>query len=249
MSRSAVSDVCNDLDALVPSFRARVETLLERMRAKGWRPIVFETRRTKERAAELFKRGTGSLDSMHCYDVAVDIVDADLNNVPRKTKEGYWDAPAEFWADLEDFAHDLGLHRLYKRGVIRDADDEIAQSWDKPHVQACSVADQTKTRALDREARDIFVSARMDAAAKGAEPQKLRTVSVDMITLPVLDVQGYANARGIVLDQDGDYGPRTVKAWIETARLVGADPVIQRVGARTARVAKDTLRALGVRVA
>ena len=159
-----MSAVCNDMATLIPAFRRKVETLMQMMRDRGWNPYVFETRRTKERAAELHARGTGSKDSMHIYDVAVDIVDADLHNVPKKTREGYWDAPAKFWADLEDCAVTIGLHRLYRAGVKHDVHDDVAQSWDKPHVQACSLADQNKLRRMTRDERAAYLQLKFDSA-------------------------------------------------------------------------------------
>lgn len=154
------SDVCNDMGTLISAFRARVEKVLADMRSLGWNPLVYETRRTKERAAELHARGTGSADSMHCYDVAVDIVDADRQNVPKLTKEGLWDAPEKFWADLEDSAHRHGLTRLYHAGTSHVDGNARAESWDKPHLQACSIAEQNKLRAMTRDERSTWCTAR-----------------------------------------------------------------------------------------
>lgn len=148
--------VTNDPDMLCDGFRERVLDVMALMRERGWTPILYETRRTKERAAELHARGTGSKDSMHCYDVAADIVDGDRHNVPRKTKEGLWDAPAKFWADLEDIAESLGLVRIYRRGQHHNAADGDAESWDKPHVQACEVSEQNALRAMTRDERSAW---------------------------------------------------------------------------------------------
>lgn len=137
---------------LCDGFRERVLDVLALMRERGWTPLLYETRRTKERAAELHARGTGSANSMHCYDVAADIVDADRHNVPRVTKEGLWDAPPKFWADLEDIAESLGLVRLYN-AKKHDGTDNDAESWDKPHIQACAVNEQNELRAMTRDER------------------------------------------------------------------------------------------------
>lgn len=131
------------LDKLVPSFRAKVEVLLEQMRATGHRPRVFETYRTAERAAELAKKGTGVALSQHTLGTAVDIVDAD--DTP-------WDAPAKFWTDLHRFALDLGLGRIQRK------QPNGALAWDQPHVQALPGRYDTKLRTLaDAAARDAFV--------------------------------------------------------------------------------------------
>ena len=69
---------CDDLALLLPSFRQRVGIVLERLRARGLDPLVFETFRTAERAEQLMARGSsknGAL-SMHCYGAAVDIISA-----------------------------------------------------------------------------------------------------------------------------------------------------------------------------
>ena len=145
--------VCNDPETLLPGFRERVMVLLEAMRWRGWNPMLYETRRSPERAAMLAKRGTGSASSMHCLDAAADIVDADRDNVDRVTSESLWHAPPQFWADLEDIAESLGLVRLYKRGVTHDATDGNAESWDMPHVQACEVSEQSALRAMSRDER------------------------------------------------------------------------------------------------
>ena len=97
--------VVRDLDLLVPAFKERVLDLVAMMRASGHSPLVWETLRSRERAEALAKRGTGVVDSMHCYGVAVDIVCERLK----------WGAPFAFWRDLRDHAESLagaGLARV-----------------------------------------------------------------------------------------------------------------------------------------
>jgi hypothetical protein len=144
------TEVCSDLNELVPVLARIVEQILIDMRALGWNPILFETLRTPERGAYLqsIGRSKNGSRSMHTLRLAADIVDGDLNNVPKMTKEGYWNAPDKFWADLEDLATKYGLTRLYKVGVKPDSTDDDAESWDKPHVQACTVAEQNKLRRM-----------------------------------------------------------------------------------------------------
>lgn len=105
-----------DLANIDPTFRERVEELLRRLRADGYDPIVWEGRRSFARAEELQRRGTGVAKSVHCYGLAVDIVD----------RLRRWNAPAAFWAALGRHAQALGL--------------EWGGSWtsrvDRPHVQA-----------------------------------------------------------------------------------------------------------------
>lgn len=100
------------MDHLAPRFRAALERMLDEMRRAGFRPVVFETLRTKERQEYLhgfgrqYDDGRGvvtqadSVDwTWHGYGLAVDIVCAD---------RGY-DAPMSFWRALGAAAKDEGL--------------------------------------------------------------------------------------------------------------------------------------------
>ena len=149
-----MSGVCRDLKELDPSFCLQVMKLLDLMRADGFNPVVWETLRSPSRALELSKRGTGSATSMHIYRVACDIVDGDLYNMHKQHEqpESYWDAPPEFWASLHKRAISLGLTRLVKPGA--------KTSWDGPHVQACTVAQQAKVRAMTDPERAAWCAAR-----------------------------------------------------------------------------------------
>lgn len=71
---STAAERCSDPEQLLPSFRRRVVALLARLRAAELHPVLFETFRTPERAAQLARRGTGIVGSMHCYGVAADII-------------------------------------------------------------------------------------------------------------------------------------------------------------------------------
>lgn len=153
--------VCRDLDRLDPTFRLQVEKLVEYMTERGWKPVVWETYRSPERARELMKRGTSKNGdrSMHCLGLACDIVDGDFHNVKGATgKESYWTAPPAFWADLEDGAQLLGLTRLFKMGK-KDIPGQ-ADSWDLPHVQAVKVGEQNKVRAMKPAELAAFVKAK-----------------------------------------------------------------------------------------
>ena len=135
--------ICRDLDALVPSFRAKVVTLLARMKARGYDVQVWETFRSKARIALLAARGTGSPRSMHEFGVAADIVENDktpwVANIP-----GLWDA-------LGFEAEALGLTW---GGRFRNRKDY-------PHVQAIPVAKQNAVRAARGDAEAIDRIARM----------------------------------------------------------------------------------------
>lgn len=135
-------NINRSLLALVPAFREKVTTLLERMRARGLRPLVWETYRSPERAARLAGQGTGIALSMHSLGLAVDIVDA----VKR------WDASPAFWAALGAEATLLGLEwggndswKTVKRPL-----------GDRPHVQAgpATNAWQNRMRAATAAQRE-----------------------------------------------------------------------------------------------
>lgn len=105
-----------DLAKLDPTFRERVVALLRVLVAAGFDPMVWEGRRSFERADELQRRGSGVAKSMHCYGLAVDIV---WGSAP------HWDPPDGFWEALGAEAKRLGL--TWGGDWKRD---------DKPHVQA-----------------------------------------------------------------------------------------------------------------
>lgn len=133
--------VRRSLDELSPAFKPRVELLLERMRLLGFDPMVWEALRSKERAANMSKKGQGRAIklSMHCYGCAVDIIDA----------LKMWDAEPMFWKVLGLEAAKLGL---VWGGTWSDPD--------RPHVQAVRISMQARVRAAKSQAEiDKIVSA------------------------------------------------------------------------------------------
>lgn len=125
---------CSDLAYLQPRFRAKIETLLARLHARGFDAIAWETYRTHARAKLLSKRGTGVKPradgsipvGMHALGLAVDIV----------SKSKLWSPRRAFWDALGAEAEALGLTwgGRWKR-------------VDKPHVQAVRVGQQNAMRA------------------------------------------------------------------------------------------------------
>ena len=127
--------ICDDLEMLLPSFRAEVEALCLEMLARGHEPRVFETWRSPERVAMLVRRGTGSINSVHPHGIAADIICA------RKL----WSAPRRFWVDLARLAE--------RRGLTAGA------RWarhDLPHIQAIPAVAQRAFLATPEEQRDVF---------------------------------------------------------------------------------------------
>lgn len=66
-----------DLNLLLPSFRTRAQSVLDKMTARGFKPIPFCTLRTPAQAVANSKKGTGIVKSMHLYGCAVDVICAD----------------------------------------------------------------------------------------------------------------------------------------------------------------------------
>lgn len=118
VDRPTPARVCRDMDLLVPAFRSRVESVLADMRAQGFDPLVWETWRSRERAALLSARGVGVVQSMHCYGCAVDII----------SESKRWGAPRKFWLALGAAAK---AHGLTWGGTWR--------RHDLPHLQAVPI--------------------------------------------------------------------------------------------------------------
>jgi len=125
---------------LIPAFADKIEKLFVALRARGYKPLLWEGRRTPARAAMLERRGTGIADSIHNYGGAVDIVDA--STAPR-----YWDGAPGFWTALKQEAERLGL-----------TSGSSFSSQDLPHVQAISVRQQVAFRNTNDVGRASMVA-------------------------------------------------------------------------------------------
>jgi hypothetical protein len=134
-----------ELDELLLPFRVRAVELLARMRADGFDPLVWETWRSVERAAELERKKRGKRLSMHCIGCALDIVE----------RSKRWDAPPAFWRALDRHARELGL------GRVRHLDANGNLVPDLPHVQALPGRWDATLRALETpEKRAAFLTRR-----------------------------------------------------------------------------------------
>lgn len=120
---------------LLPGFADKVELLFQEMRVWGYDPILWEGRRSFERAESLERKGTGIAKSMHCYGAAVDILDEDE----------MWGAPDSFWRALRGVAAQMGLYTIGLR--------------DRAHVQGVhpSFSMQNEFRAMSDSKRREFV--------------------------------------------------------------------------------------------
>jgi len=139
-----------DMQLLLPSFRERVELVLERLRARGFDPVVWETYRSPARAKQLVARRRSRVRglSMHCYGAAVDII----------SESRKWSWP-QFFNALGDEAKRLGLTwggDWNANGIQEDSD------FDAVHIQAVPVRLQDDFRALSNDGeRDRYVRARL----------------------------------------------------------------------------------------
>lgn len=134
------SGVDRDPNKLLPGFAKKVDLLFKAMRARGFRPMLWEGYRTPERAAQLSEQGVGIANSLHIYGAAADIVD-------ESTAPDYWKGAPGFWTALGEEAEKLGLTwggRWTKR--------------DLPHVQAIPVAQQVAFRKMSRSEQEKVVA-------------------------------------------------------------------------------------------
>ncbi len=138
---SIIKGVDRDPSKLVPSFAVKVGALMQKLRDAGFDPLFWEGYRSLERAKMLAKRGTGIVNSLHCYGGAADIVDGDNT---------HWQAPPGFWLTLRTEARLLGLFTLTRGGKPRDF----------PHVQMVrpNARAQNRFRAMSDDERRALVA-------------------------------------------------------------------------------------------
>jgi hypothetical protein len=101
---------CNSLAVLPPGMRRQVDCTLNRMRAGGWSPRVFETYRSDRRQRYLYSYGrtrpgakvtnvATAQTGFHYWTLGADVIDA------RKL----WAASPQFWYWLGQHANACGL--------------------------------------------------------------------------------------------------------------------------------------------
>ncbi|MBV9992009.1 MAG: M15 family metallopeptidase [Alphaproteobacteria bacterium] len=131
-ARFRSTDPVSDMALLEPTFRAQVAAIIEDAQAQGIALMAFETYRSQERQALLFKRGATKLMNVgvHHYGLAVDLV-RKVNGQPS------WDG---------DF-RPLGM-LAYKHKLIWGGDwgnATVPHSFqDNVHVQRCSLVNQNR---------------------------------------------------------------------------------------------------------
>ena len=128
--------VQRDLDGLAPQFRAAIDRVLDRMRADGHDPMVFETLRTEARQQFIYGFGReyddgrgivthseSAADTWHGYGLAVDII----------CKRTMWGGSKQFWMSLGVAVRSEGLVWGADWNNNGRTDDE--RFVDRPHVQ------------------------------------------------------------------------------------------------------------------
>lgn len=148
----------DDIEQLLPAWREKVRELMLRMGELGHRPVLFDGLRTPEEAIKNAAKGTGIIDSIHCYGAAADLI-----------------CDRHGWS-----CHQAGCHFYDVLGREAEALDMV---WggrfsraDLPHVQGIAVAQQAEMRSLGMEpitahARDALVQKyfrlKQSASARG----------------------------------------------------------------------------------
>jgi hypothetical protein len=126
------ADRVADLDLLEPVTRTAVQAIVDAAATKGVKLMVFETYRSQQRQAELFKQGASKLRKVgvHHFGLACDLV-RDVHGEPS------WKGDFSF---LKDLAEDNGLIWGGDWG-----NDTVVHSFvDSDHVQRINVSDQSK---------------------------------------------------------------------------------------------------------
>lgn len=135
-------------DALVPAFAERYESVISDLRSGGFDPWVFETLRTKTRAAWLRRKGSSKsgVRSLHLLGCAADTI----------CREHRWSCTrhgCRFFDALGDLAKARGLHwggDMFPRNPVTGR-----RFVDKPHVQAVSYWRQKRLRAAEDPAEYV----------------------------------------------------------------------------------------------
>jgi len=124
---------------VVPAFADKIELVMQRMRARGFDPVVHEAYRTPERAAHLAEKGTGIKLSLHSYNGAVDIVDSALG----------WGASKAF--------KDALVEEVERAGLMSGRRFSTKDDW--AHAQAVQTAHVARFIASNWDERNTLAAA------------------------------------------------------------------------------------------
>lgn len=152
----AVAEMTNtdreaDLSTLDPDFRADVETLLARLRSKGYAPKVWETKRSDARQAWLWASGrsregsivTWTEESDHEDGDAVDVIDGRPHPDRAGQIVGWGSWEAEYGDEATDGDREATAMASEFYAAYGAAAEDLGLTWggrwstpDMPHVQA-----------------------------------------------------------------------------------------------------------------
>lgn len=126
--------VVRDLKWLAPTFRERVEKIVDSLEKQGFEPLVWETLRTRERGRYLEKKGASRNGdrSMHIYGAACDII----------CKKHKWQCKKHGCKFFQALGKTSKRHRVYWGGDWRTI-------VDLPHIQGVPVSLQNAVRRAE----------------------------------------------------------------------------------------------------
>lgn len=134
----------DDINLLLPAFRQRVFLLMQRLIARGFDPVIVDTKRSATEAAANAAKNTGIVNSLHITGAAADIV----SNAHDRNSAAF------------NAAYEEEIKRLYLTWGGRWARVDVA------HVQAIPVALENQYWALTNDtARNNFIQRYYDSLA------------------------------------------------------------------------------------
>lgn len=125
----------DDINLLLPSFIPYVAEVLARLKAAGFSPVLFDTLRTPVEALRNAQKGTGSLNSIHMYGAAADVI----------CGEHGWSCAQAKCKFFERVGVEVEALGLVWGGRFSRAD--------KPHFQCVPLKHQAAFRALGHDER------------------------------------------------------------------------------------------------
>lgn len=130
----------DDIGLLLVPFQAPVRSVRDALRGLGYDVCVRDTRRTAAEALANAKAGTGSRQSMHVYDAAVDFV----------CQEHHWSCAKHGCRFFQNVGRLGKAHGMIWGGDFRRVD--------MPHLQCVRIEDQGRFRRMTREQRSLYVA-------------------------------------------------------------------------------------------
>lgn len=137
----------SDPGLLQPAFWERLAPVLKALRGQGFKPYLFETMRSTDRALELVAKGKSKAKgglSMHCFGLAADVI----------CYEHQWDCARNHCAFFTTYGT-----------AVEDAGLVWGGRWptivDLPHCQAVQIKHQNAVRKMKPEMINDFAASVM----------------------------------------------------------------------------------------